>query len=180
MPDLSPSFVASIARALNSTQVPCVLWGHYLLNIHGVPSIIGSIDFVIPDDLLHVSIETLFKIGTLSPCLRGGLCPSSPQQRYSPPPAFHIHIDDSEVTANLYPQSKTLWFLPPLDGSLSSPRTAKLPLYLVVASDQTILPQRRPGRRSGVFSSTEYPVLLPRASPPCSCLVRSVFAAVRT
>jgi len=40
MPDLSPSFVASIARALNSAQVPCVLWGQYLLNIHGVPSII--------------------------------------------------------------------------------------------------------------------------------------------
>ena len=40
MPDLSPSFVASIARALNSARVPCVLWGQYLLNIHGVPSII--------------------------------------------------------------------------------------------------------------------------------------------
>ncbi len=41
MSDLSSSFVASIARALNSDQVPCVLWGHYLLNVHGVPSIIG-------------------------------------------------------------------------------------------------------------------------------------------
>jgi len=41
MSSLSESFVASIARALNSNQVPCVLWGHYLLNVHGVPSIIG-------------------------------------------------------------------------------------------------------------------------------------------
>ncbi len=46
MSGLSESFVASIAQALNSDQVPCVLWGHYLLNIHGVPSII---DVGIPD-----------------------------------------------------------------------------------------------------------------------------------
>jgi hypothetical protein len=35
------SFVASISRALSLDQVPCVLWGHYLLDVHGVPSIIG-------------------------------------------------------------------------------------------------------------------------------------------
>jgi hypothetical protein len=44
--DLSETFVASIAAALNSDRIPCVLWGHYLLNIHGVPSIIvvGCLD----------------------------------------------------------------------------------------------------------------------------------------
>lgn len=41
MADLSESFVTSIAQALRSDQVPCVLWGHYLLNVHGVPSIIA-------------------------------------------------------------------------------------------------------------------------------------------
>lgn len=42
---ISDSFVASVALALNSAQVPCVLWGHYLLNVHGIPSIIAvSID----------------------------------------------------------------------------------------------------------------------------------------
>ena len=41
MPDLSPSFVASVAQALNSAQAPCLLWGHYLLILHGIPSIIG-------------------------------------------------------------------------------------------------------------------------------------------
>lgn len=41
MPDLSESFVASIALALNSAQIPCVLWGHFLLNVHGVPSAIA-------------------------------------------------------------------------------------------------------------------------------------------
>lgn len=39
--NLSELFVASIAQALSLTQVPCVLWGHYLHNVHGVPSIIG-------------------------------------------------------------------------------------------------------------------------------------------
>ena len=41
MSDLSEIFVASIARALNSKQIPCVLWGHVLLTVHGVPSITG-------------------------------------------------------------------------------------------------------------------------------------------
>lgn len=42
MADLSQSLVASLARALNAAEVPCVLWGHCLLGLHGVPSIIGA------------------------------------------------------------------------------------------------------------------------------------------
>jgi hypothetical protein len=41
MVDISETFVESISQALNSNQVPCVLWGHYLLNVHGIPSIIN-------------------------------------------------------------------------------------------------------------------------------------------
>lgn len=50
-----------------------------------------------------------------------------------------------------------------LERSLSSPPKARLPSCLVLASNHTVLPQRRPGRGSGVFSSTEYPVLVPTA-----------------
>jgi hypothetical protein len=32
---------ASLAQLLNAAQVPCVLWGHVLLRIHGVPTIVG-------------------------------------------------------------------------------------------------------------------------------------------
>ena len=41
MASLSESFVASIAHSLNLAQIPCVLWGHYLLILHGVPSVVG-------------------------------------------------------------------------------------------------------------------------------------------
>jgi hypothetical protein len=41
MSEISENLVASIAQALNAAKIPCVLWGHYLLNVHGVPSIIG-------------------------------------------------------------------------------------------------------------------------------------------
>ncbi|EAQ88714.1 predicted protein [Chaetomium globosum CBS 148.51] len=41
MPTFSQPFVASLARALDAAQVPCVLWGHCLLCLHGVPSIVG-------------------------------------------------------------------------------------------------------------------------------------------
>lgn len=153
--DLSESLVASLARALNSDQVPCVLWGHYLLNVHGVPSIIGvgiprskefqnqdpelmlckSIDFIIPDDLFEVGTRALTQFKSLTPCPDGEACPSSSQERYTPPPAFYVHIEDSEVTVGLYPQSETLWFLPPLDSSFSSPREIKLPSQFILASD---------------------------------------------
>lgn len=42
MADLSQSVVASLSRALNAAKVPCVLWGHCLLGLHGVLSIIGA------------------------------------------------------------------------------------------------------------------------------------------
>ncbi|KIX02794.1 uncharacterized protein Z518_08736 [Rhinocladiella mackenziei CBS 650.93] len=163
MSDLSESFVVSIARALNSNQVPCVLWGHYLLNVHGVPSIIGSIDFVIPDDRLGVGMKTLTQFESLTPCPNQEVCPSSSQERHTPPPAFHVHIKDSEVTVALYPQSQTIWFLPPLDESFLSPKKLELPSHFVLASDQTVLPPGRPGRGSGVFKSDHDPVVVPKS-----------------
>ena len=57
MSNLSQSFVASIACALNSAQVPCVLWGHYLLNVYGVPSIIGVGVEIVASYLCHLIIS---------------------------------------------------------------------------------------------------------------------------
>lgn len=42
MSAISELVVASIARALNAAQIPCVLWGHPLLIVHGVPTIISA------------------------------------------------------------------------------------------------------------------------------------------
>jgi len=94
------------------------------------------------------------------PCPNGKVCLASSQERYTPPPASHVHIKDDaanadEVTVGLYLQSETLWFLPPLHSSLSSPQNLnlKLPSPFILASDQTVLPPWRPGRGSGVFKS---------------------------
>jgi len=163
MSDISESFVASIGRTLNSAQIPCVLWGHYLLNVHGVPSIIDSIDFVVPDDRLSAGMEALTQVQRLSPCPDGILCPSSSLDRYTPPPAFHMHIEASEVTVGLYQQSETLWFLPPLDSSLLSPKKAGLSSHFVLAFDQNVLPPRRPGRGSGAFKLDRDPVVVPKS-----------------
>ena len=38
---ITEDFVASLAQLLNAAQVPCVLWGHVLLRVHGVPTIVG-------------------------------------------------------------------------------------------------------------------------------------------
>ncbi|KAK5444191.1 hypothetical protein LTS15_010544 [Exophiala xenobiotica] len=162
MSDHSESFVTSIAQALNSDQVPCVLWGHYLLNVHGIPSIIGSIDFVIPDAHLELGTKTLTQFKSLTPCPDREVCSSSSQERPTPPPAFHRHIEDSEVTVGLYLQSATIWFLPPLDSSFLCPKKLQLPSHFVLASDQSILPPWRPGRGYGVFKSDQDPVIVPK------------------
>lgn len=90
-------------------------------------------------------------------------CPSTSQEQPTPPPAFHTHIKNSEVTVALYLQSETIWFLPPLDSPISSPRELELPLHFVLASDQTVLPPWRPGRGSGVFKSESDPVVVPKS-----------------
>ncbi|KAH6627374.1 hypothetical protein F5144DRAFT_534940 [Chaetomium tenue] len=150
MPTLSQPFVASLARALNTAQVPCVLWGHCLLGLHGVPSIVGSIDFVISDDCLKAGAEALAQCKGLVPCPDPQSCPATSNERHSQPPVFHAHLDDGlEVTAGLYFQSDTLWFLPRLDDSILFPASsADLPPYFALASDQF-----RPGRGAGVFKS---------------------------
>lgn len=40
MADISNVFVSSIAQTLNTAGIPCVLWGHYLLQAHGVPTVV--------------------------------------------------------------------------------------------------------------------------------------------
>jgi len=122
-----------------------------------------SIDFVIPDDRLEDGTKALTQLKSLTPCPDREVCPSSSQKRYTPPPAFHIHMKDSEVTVALYLQSETLWFLPPLDSSFSFPNELKLPSQYILASDQTILPPWRPGRGSGVFKSGCDPVVVPKS-----------------
>lgn len=74
-----------------------------------------------------------------------------------------MHVEASEVAVGLYVQSETLWFLPALDESLLCPQKPKLPPYLVLASDQTVLPPWRPGRGSGVFERIEHPVVIPQS-----------------
>lgn len=37
---LSQALVASISRILIQSEIPCILWGNYLLTIYGVPSIV--------------------------------------------------------------------------------------------------------------------------------------------
>lgn len=166
MAELSESFVASIARALNSAQIPCVLWGHYLLVVHGVPSIVASIDFVIPDHDIDTGAKVLSRLARLTPCHDTEVCIFSHSERPTPPPSRHFHIESSDIVVGLYLQSETLWFLPPLDRSLASPSHVKLQLPsspFVLASDQTVLPPWRPGRGAGVFKPGQPPVVVPRS-----------------
>jgi hypothetical protein len=38
--DEAEVLVESVARGLNSAGIPCVLWGHFLMHTHGIPTFI--------------------------------------------------------------------------------------------------------------------------------------------
>ena len=122
-----------------------------------------SIDFVIPDSCLSTSIQVLTRLDNLAQCPDLKVCHASSPLRQTPPPTFHAHIKDLEVTVSLYLQCETLWFLKPLDWSLASPKEVELPSIFVSASDQTVLPPWRPGRGSGFFKPGQYPIIIPKS-----------------
>ncbi|KAH0593112.1 hypothetical protein MHUMG1_09114 [Metarhizium humberi] len=43
MADISESLVASLAETLDAAGAPCILWGQFLLNVHGIPSTIAHL-----------------------------------------------------------------------------------------------------------------------------------------
>lgn len=179
------ALVASIAGALNASGIPCVLWGHCLFQVHGVPTVLGSIDFAIPDEALPSASQALIDItlsedAPLTPCRDPTHCSKTAPDRPTPPPSFHVHLkDSSDVGVGLYLQRETLWFLPSFDvdgvrDSLLSPVATKLPAQYILATDQTVLPPSRPGRSSGFFkpSATSAPVVVVRSHVLLEALMR--------
>ncbi|KAK1545551.1 hypothetical protein CPAR01_03053 [Colletotrichum paranaense] len=158
----SEQFVESVFSALNASKTPCVLWGHYLLNVHGVPSIIGSIDFVVQDKMLSVGADAISELPEIEQCPSVELCFASSPERRTPPPAFHVHIKSSELTIGLYLQSETLWFLPDFDDSLLAFEDKQSATF-ALAHNRDVLPPWRPGRGSGAFKSTDTSIVVPRS-----------------
>ena len=122
-----------------------------------------SVDFVVSDAHLAIGVKILTQFKWLTPCPDSEVCHTSSRERLTQPPAFHFHMEDVEVTVGLYPQSETLWFLPPFDSSFLCPKTLKFSPHFVLASDQTVLPPWRPGRGSGVFKPDQDAVIVPKA-----------------
>lgn len=69
---LNEAFVQSVASGLNAASVPCVLWGHSLMLVHGIPIILGVIqhhccqlaidtDIMLQDDRFRSTRRTSLK-----------------------------------------------------------------------------------------------------------------------
>jgi hypothetical protein len=74
-----------------------------------------------------------------------------------------MHVHRSEFTVNLYLQSTTLWFLPPLTQPMPSALDPALPPYLLLASDQISLPKSQPDLGDGYLPVSKHPIMVPRA-----------------
>jgi hypothetical protein len=126
------ALLAPIAESLAGKGIPAVLWGNFLLTVHGVPSIVGArlllhsvgfllcaqsqtdsyqeADFIVNDSLLPTAIAVLMGSEELklTPCLEPEICHISKTDRPSPAPAFHAHRLDSDVHVAIHAQSATL------------------------------------------------------------------------
>ncbi|KAI2610613.1 uncharacterized protein GGS25DRAFT_518912 [Hypoxylon fragiforme] len=154
-------FVKSISQLLSDAGVPSVLWGDYLLTVYGVPSVIGGIDFIIPDEKLPAAVAAL-KRSNLRRCPDPRLCAVSREDTPQPAPSFHMHIGTSELDVSIRARSKTLWFIPPVPENLYSDTRPQDSRY-IFASDDSILPPPRHGRGRGAFSKEGFPVVVPTA-----------------
>lgn len=126
---------------------------------------------MIPDDGLLPGAEALAKVKRLTTCPGLPACSLGTQDRESPPPAFHAHVDASNISVGLYLQSETLWFLPPLDNLLAPTRT-NLPPPFALASDESVFPPWRPGRGLGLFKPGLDPVVAIRSHVLLEALLR--------
>lgn len=185
---IDENLVAAISHILLGNNIPCALWGNYLLTIYGVPSIVDvsfsptglikaatnivqSIDFVVPDNLVAAAESSLQNKG-LGHCSDPEACTAVAETRTSPAPAAHFHID-SEMTVSIYTQSSTLWFLP----GLSLKQLSCSPDF-ILASDSR-LPPPRPGRGHGAFHSSPFPVYIPTAHRLLEAFVRLVISSLK-
>ncbi|CAG9986438.1 unnamed protein product [Clonostachys byssicola] len=156
---ISERFVATLARDINAAGIPCILWGNRLLRIHGVPTILGSIEFVVPDGMVSAAAGAIAPRGPLLTCPHTLTCSVATPARTSPTPGRHFHIRDRKDTIAILSQSQALWFLPAMEKKLLAPHKSSLPSYLILASDRSELPPQRPGRGSGYFKYPENPVV---------------------
>ncbi|KAI0106886.1 hypothetical protein F4814DRAFT_452098 [Daldinia grandis] len=162
---LDEGLVKSISQLLSDAGVPSVLWGDYLLTVYGVPSIIGGIEFVVPDEKVSAAVAAL-KGSNLKRCPDPRSCVVSRERTQQPAPAFHMHLGMSEVDVSIRMHSETLWFIspPPEDiFSRSQSLTRSQASRYIFASDDSILPPPRHGRGHGAFSKEGFPVIVPTA-----------------
>ncbi|OBT86469.1 hypothetical protein VE02_05335 [Pseudogymnoascus sp. 03VT05] len=158
------NLVASISRILLRSDIPCVLWGNYLLTVYGVPTIVNSIDFAVPDHLVAAAESALQNKG-LADCSEPELCTAVAKTRTSPAPAAHFHID-FEMTVSIYMRSSTFWSLPSLDLE------QLIRSHDIILASDSYLPPPRPGRGHGAFRASPFPVYIPTAHHLLEAFVR--------
>lgn len=119
-----------------------------------------------------LAVATL-KSSSLCPCPDVDACVVSGDSSPFPAPAFHMHIQGSEIDVSLRLHSETLWFIPPPSVPLRPKTEVTIepnPYYLEASSPE--LPPWRHGRGHGAFSSHGPPVLVPRAHVLLEAFIR--------
>ncbi|KAF3000104.1 hypothetical protein E8E13_003606 [Curvularia kusanoi] len=154
LPPFDNKLVASAAAALDAANIPNILWGHYMLTIFGVPTVVVvRIDFVVDDDFIDTANATLLDSG-FKKCISND-CLSSKELGYAPKPHTHLHITES-LHLCFHKKSNILWRISDLtnvDGE-----------SIILASDPDQLPGLDIIGRGGRFAQDLHPVRVPTIS----------------
>ncbi|KAF3913266.1 hypothetical protein AA313_de0209773 [Arthrobotrys entomopaga] len=103
--------VAEISHILSAENIPNVLFGDYVLQLYGIPSIVHDVAFII-DERNTAKAATLLSSNGLTECT-DPVCPRKILP-IRPTPFFHAHVPENEhldFDICLVRKSETLWRL---------------------------------------------------------------------
>ncbi|KAK0117572.1 hypothetical protein ONS95_011908 [Cadophora gregata] len=127
----------AVSNCLLEAGIPCVLWGNWLMSIHGVNGGSNCVEFVVPDESIEAAAGKISTSSGLPRCSDPN-CDMLPEDRGSRPPAAHFHLDEDRgtgLTLDLHLKSTTLGFIPSL---VFQPQSEKEVPDIIEASDPSI------------------------------------------
>ncbi|QVM10265.1 hypothetical protein D8B26_004925 [Coccidioides posadasii str. Silveira] len=170
---LGEPLIHAVSRLLDSSGVPNVLWGNYLLTVYGIPSLSNVCDgwpaatsrgnrgtdilqdasFAVPDDMIPRARKVLNSTAGLVSCTDQNCIVVTVRSR--PPPINHFHLDTEDTHIYLYPLSEVLPNIPSIPDAGDK---------IISASDLGCLPEPIIGYGKGAFAPEYSSVRVPSIS----------------
>ncbi|KAF3934049.1 hypothetical protein ABW19_dt0203494 [Dactylella cylindrospora] len=163
---LDRTLVIELSQCLSQSGVPHVLWGNFLLSIHGIPTIVEDVSFIVDDEDLGRASLVLLSAG-----LKECTSPECPKRttRIRPLSQFHSHLAMPYKRSILvFRKSETLWRLSTQDEDVKNGN--------IIPAHHSSIPARTIDGGMGPFPVSDPPVYIPSAAFLTDGLIRLVIS----